>query len=31
MGGMVAVGGSGTNAVGHGTMRAEWIQGMEVS
>lgn len=30
-GGMVGVGGSGTNAVGYGTMRAEWIQGMEVS
>ncbi|ORY87452.1 FAD-linked oxidase-like protein [Leucosporidium creatinivorum] len=29
-GGMVGVGGSGTNAVGYGTMRAEWIQGMEV-
>lgn len=29
--GMVGVGGSGTNAVGYGTMRAEWIQGMEVS
>ncbi|KAK4048230.1 D-lactate ferricytochrome c oxidoreductase [Microbotryomycetes sp. JL201] len=29
-GGMAGVGGSGTNAVGYGTMRAEWIQGMEV-
>ncbi|KAI5480583.1 hypothetical protein MNV49_000279 [Pseudohyphozyma bogoriensis] len=29
-GGMVGVGGSGTNAVGYGTMRGEWIQGMEV-
>lgn len=29
--GMVGVGGSGTNAVGYGTMRAEWVQGMEVS
>ncbi|SCV69794.1 BQ2448_1188 [Microbotryum intermedium] len=29
-GGMVAVAGSGTNAVGFGTMRGEWIGGMEV-
>ncbi|KAK4057226.1 D-lactate ferricytochrome c oxidoreductase [Microbotryomycetes sp. JL221] len=29
-GGMAGVGGSGTNAVGFGTMRAEWIMGMEV-
>ncbi|KAM0746567.1 FAD-binding domain-containing protein [Meredithblackwellia eburnea MCA 4105] len=29
-GGMVGVGGSGTNAVGYGTMRAEWVMGMEV-
>ncbi|GAA6032535.1 hypothetical protein JCM8097_004804 [Rhodosporidiobolus ruineniae] len=29
-GGMVGVGGSGTNAVGYGTMRAEWVQSMEV-
>ncbi|GAA6009336.1 hypothetical protein JCM10207_004354 [Rhodosporidiobolus poonsookiae] len=29
-GGMVGVGGSGTNAVGYGTMRAEWITSMEV-
>ncbi|GAA5867003.1 hypothetical protein JCM8547_008405 [Rhodosporidiobolus lusitaniae] len=28
--GMVAVGGSGTNAVGYGTMRAEWITSLEV-
>lgn len=29
-GGSIAVAGSGTNAVGYGTMRAEWIQNMEV-
>ncbi|GAA5836667.1 hypothetical protein JCM11251_002691 [Rhodosporidiobolus azoricus] len=29
-GGMVGVGGSGTNAVGYGTMRAEWITSLEV-
>ncbi|KDE06727.1 hypothetical protein MVLG_02923 [Microbotryum lychnidis-dioicae p1A1 Lamole] len=29
-GGMVGVGGSGTNAVGFGTMRGEWVGGMEV-
>ncbi|KAL8290401.1 hypothetical protein RQP46_002659 [Phenoliferia psychrophenolica] len=29
-GGMVGVGGSGTNAVGYGTMRSEWIQNLEV-
>ncbi|GAA5969868.1 hypothetical protein JCM21900_005549 [Sporobolomyces salmonicolor] len=29
-GGMVGVGGSGTNTVGYGTMRAEWITSLEV-
>ncbi|BGP16980.1 D-lactate ferricytochrome c oxidoreductase [Rhodosporidiobolus nylandii] len=29
-GGMVGVAGSGTNAVGYGTMRAEWITSLEV-
>lgn len=29
-GGMIGIGGSGTNAVRYGTMRAEWILGMEV-
>ncbi|GEM07935.1 D-lactate dehydrogenase [Rhodotorula toruloides] len=29
-GGMAGVAGSGTNAVGYGTLRAEWIQSMEV-
>ncbi|TNY19410.1 FAD linked oxidase [Rhodotorula diobovata] len=29
-GGMAGVAGSGTNAVGYGTLRAEWIQSMQV-
>ncbi|KAM0789335.1 hypothetical protein ACM66B_000168 [Microbotryomycetes sp. NB124-2] len=29
-GGMAGVGGSGTNAVGYGTMRAEWIHSLEI-